>query len=260
MSGQDRSAVELTDEQFAHYQREGYVVEDALTGEEVEAARERLREYTSGERDPGDIYMQVEPRVERGEVAAESEEQRYRKLSGVVENDELFRELATTDAIVEPIKQLLGPHLKLYRSAVLMKPPKVGSEKGAHQDAPYWPIQPQEECSVWIPLDRATVENGCMQVIPGDHKRGALPHVSVQDDFVIDEDHYDRADLEPQPMDAGEGLFFHALLPHYTQPNETDRWRRAVVFSYMSARSRYTDDDEQPEYRGIAGRSFPGSV
>lgn len=250
----------LTDEEFARYQRDGYVVNEALTDEEVEAATERLREYTDGERAPGDISMQVEPRVQRGEVEVENEGTAYRKLSDVVENDDLFHEIATADAIVEPIKRLLGPHLKLYRSAVMMKPPRIGSAKGAHQDAPYWPIQPQEECSVWIPLDRATPENGCMQVIPGDHRRGALPHVPVTDDYVIDEDHYDRNDLEPVPMEAGEGLFFHALLPHYTDPNETDRWRRAIVLSYMSARSRYTEDGDRPDYLRIAGESFPGSV
>lgn len=249
----------LTDEQFATYQQDGYVVETVLSADEITAARERLQAYTAGDRDPGGISMQVEPRVERGETEADSEAGKYRKLSGVVEHDDLFYELATKDAIVGPVTQLLGPDLKLFRSAVLMKPPQIGSEKGAHQDAPYWPIQPQDECSVWIPLDRATPENGCMQVIPGGHKRGPLPHVSVQDDYVIDEDHYEREDLEPLPMEAGAGLFFHALLPHYTRPNDTDRWRRAVVFSYMSARSRPTEDDEA-EYLQIAGRSFPGCV
>jgi ectoine hydroxylase-related dioxygenase (phytanoyl-CoA dioxygenase family) len=251
---------DLSDEEFAQYQHEGYVVRSALTRADVEAATERLRAYTSGERDPGGISMQVEPRVQRGELEAEDESQAYRKLSDVVANDDLFYDIATKDAIVEPIKRVLGPHLKLFRSAVLMKPPQVGSEKGAHQDAPYWPIQPEDECSVWIPLDRATVENGCMQVIPGDHLRGGLPHVPVTDDYVIDEDCYERDDLEPLPMAAGQGLFFHALLPHYTNPNETDRWRRAIVLSYMSARSRYTGDGDLPDYPSIAGESFPGSV
>ena len=250
----------LDDDAFAQYQRAGYVVSSVFTETEVAAAIERLDAYTSGERDPNGIAMQVEPRIQRGELAAEADTQRYRKLSGVVEHDEFFADLARKNSIVNPVTQLLGPHVKLFRSAVLMKPPQVGSAKGAHQDAPYWPIQPQDECSVWIPLDRATPENGCMQVIPGEHLRGPLPHVSVTDDYVIDEEYYDRDDLQALPMNPGEGLFFHALLPHYTNPNETDRWRRALVLSYMSARSRYTGSDEPPAYPSIAGQSFPGCV
>ena len=128
----------------------------------------------------------------------------------------------------------------MFRNALLMKPPHVGSSKGMHQDAPYWPIEPQSECSCWFALDDATPENGCMGVLPGAHKRGAQPHTHVTDDYVIEKDRYSMDDLVLAPVKAGGGLFFHALLPHYTAPNSSDHWRRAIALSYMSARSRYT--------------------
>ncbi len=103
-----------------------------------------------------------------------------------------------------------------------------------------------DHVTVWIALDEATPENGCMTVVPGAHKDGLLEHEAVEydTDIVIDDSAYGE-DLVPVPMEAGDALFSHCLLPHYTAPNETDRWRRALIMAYMDSRSRFTQDDEQ---------------
>jgi phytanoyl-CoA hydroxylase len=250
----------LSDSEFEQYQDKGYVLTDVLANGEVEAAKTRLQEYVTGQRETGDLAMQLEPHVEQGEVEVEDEAKAYRKISGLVKHDELFYELATKPAILEPMKQLLGPHLKMYWSGAMMKPPQVGSEKGPHQDLPYWPIQFQGECSVWIPLDEATPDNGCMQVIPGAHKRGQLPHVSVENDFIIEDDQYEESQFQSVPMEPGEGLFFYGLLPHFTRSNQTTDWRRAIVFAYTSSRSRYTADSDLPDCVHVSGKSFPGCI
>jgi ectoine hydroxylase-related dioxygenase (phytanoyl-CoA dioxygenase family) len=69
-------------------------------------------------------------------------------------------DLGLHDNIVGIIEQLLGPDLKMFRNALLLKPPRVGSQKGMHQDSPYWPIQPMELCSCWFALDDATLCRG----------------------------------------------------------------------------------------------------
>jgi phytanoyl-CoA hydroxylase len=158
------------------------------------------------------------------------------------------------------VETLLGPDLKMFRNTLLLKPPSVGSAKGWHQDSPYWPIEPMELCSCWFPLDDATLENGCMVVLPCAHTRGALPHVPVTDDFVIEEGAFDASEGVAVPMKAGSGLFFHSLIPHYTAPNRSDKWRRAIALSYMSARSKYTGKGECPVYFPIQGDTYPGCV
>lgn len=251
----------LSSDQRAGYERDGYVmVEDLVSAEEVAALRARVREYTHGGRPADRIRLQVEPRVQRGEVTVAHPGDGIRKIDGLVEGDDLFRGLGLNARIVGIIEQLLGPDLKLFRNSLLLKPPEVGSPKGWHQDSPYWPIEPMSLCSCWFPLDDATPENGCMAVLPGWHRKGALPHVSVTDDFVIREDAVDPDAGLLVPMRAGSGLFFHSLLPHYTAPNRTDRWRRAIALSYMSAQSRYTGQGESPEYFHVKGRSYPGAV
>ena len=140
----------------------------------------------------------------------------------------------------------------MFRNALLMKPPHVGSTKGMHQDAPYWPIEPMSECSCWFALDDATPENGCMGVLPGAHKRGALPHMHVTDDYVVEDDRYSMDDLVLAPVKAGGGLFFHALLPHYTAPNSSDPLaprHRAVLHERALALHRGRSGARVPQHR-----------
>ncbi len=225
----------------------------------------RIREYTHGDRPRGSLAVQMEPRVQRGELRVSHPGDGIRKIEGLVEWDPLFRELALNSRIVDRIAQVLGPDLKLFRNALMLKPPAVGSPKGWHQDSPYWPIEPMSLSSCWIPLEDATPENGCMAVIPGGHLLGPLPHIRVTDDYVIDPDSLPGGFSGPEagllvPMRAGSGLFFHSLIPHYTAPNLSSGWRRAVVLAYMSSHSRYTGAGPCPTYFPIRGETFPGCI
>lgn len=255
------SPIRLTPTQLDAYRRDGYVaVEGLLTPDEVDALRARVREYTHGGRPLGKITIQVEPRVERGELKVDHPGDGIRKINDLVNHDDLFRALGTHDNIVGIIEQILGPDLKMFRNAMLLKPPSVGSPKGMHQDSPYWSIAPMDLCSCWFTLDDATPLNGCMAVIPGWHKKGALPHVTVTDDFVIRPDAYNEKDMVLSPLKAGGGLFFHSLIPHYTAPNRSDKWRRAIALSYMSSKSTWTGQGDSPEFLHIKGKSYPGCV
>jgi ectoine hydroxylase-related dioxygenase (phytanoyl-CoA dioxygenase family) len=261
MSVSKTQATTLSPSDLEFYQRTGYsVVEGLLQGNEVDALRNRVREYTHLGRPATHLKIQIEPRVERGELKVDHPGDGIRKIDGLVENDDLFRKLGTHPNIVSIVKQILGPDVKLFRNTVLLKPPGVGSPKGMHQDSPYWPIEPMTLCSCWFALDDATPENGCMGVIPGWHTKGALPHKHTTDDFVMEESDYSMADLVLAPLKAGGGLFFHSLLPHYTAPNLSTKWRRAISLTYMSAKSRYTRGGDGPEYFHISGNSYPGCV
>ena len=83
--------------------------------------------------------IQTEPKVERGEINTEGDQ--IRKISGIAVHDPIFHDLVITTTIIEAMKQLMTPNLKLFRADALMKPPFVGSAKGMHQDSPYWPIK-----------------------------------------------------------------------------------------------------------------------
>jgi ectoine hydroxylase-related dioxygenase (phytanoyl-CoA dioxygenase family) len=251
----------LTEAQSGAARSDGYVLlEGVLSPTECDEYAQRLDDYARGRRPlPEGMAIQREPRVARGEQAARPGED-VRKVSGVARGDELFRRLVLDRRIVGVMQQLMSPNLKLFRADVLMKPAGVGSAKGVHQDSPYWPIEPMELWSCWMPFDPATIENGCMEVIPGSQAGGALPHLRVTDDYVIPAEHYDREALVPVPMRPGSGLFFHSLLIHGTAPNTSPRPRRAITMSYMAAEYRYTGQPPKPEYLRISGVDVPGSV
>jgi phytanoyl-CoA hydroxylase len=251
----------LNEEELEAYDRHGFVIiENLLAPEEVKGLQDRVREHTHGDRSTERLAIQVEPRVHRGEMTVSHPGDGIRKIDGLVESDDLYNKLGKHPNIVGVIQQIVGPDVKMFRNAMLLKPPEVGSQKGMHQDSPYWPIEPMDLCSCWYAIDTATVENGCMGVLLGGHKGGALPHERVTDDFVVEEGHYNLDDIILAPIPAGGGLFFHSLLPHFTAPNLTDTWRRAIALSYMSAKSRYTGEGEGPEYYPISGKTFEGCV
>ena len=259
-----QATIEVTTEEQAFYEKNGYLlIKGLVSAEGIASLKERLEEYMYDRLHvPEGVRIQVEPRVERGEIPwPEWRGDAFRKIDRLVIHDDRFRALGTMPEVVERMQTLIGSkNLKLFRDSVLMKPAQVGSAKGMHQDSPYWPIEPMALSSCWMPFEPATPENGCITAIPGSHKRGPVPHERVPDDFIVNESNYDSSDVIAVPMEAGDGLFFHSLLLHGTAPNLTANSRRAITMSYMAAEFQYTGDAPKPDYLRISGEDTPGGV
>lgn len=227
-----------------------FLVEDIVGQAECFRFSSRLQEYAIGSRKPvGGIRLQREPALEGGGESREGGSD-IRKVSGLF-NDELFRTLICAEEIVGRMGELVGPGLRLFRADALMKPAAVGSEKGVHQDSPYWSIEPMSLWSCWIPFDDATIDNGCLMVVPGSHRDGPLTHVETQNDYIVPAESYDMDALVHVPMRRGAGLFFHSLLLHGSAANVSGTPRRAVTMSYLAAKHRYTGEGIQPSYPAV---------
>lgn len=106
-----------------------------------------------------------------------------------------------------------------------------GSETPWHQDALYrqntaqGPL-PHEGATVWMPLDPATSESGCLQYISGSHLTGVRPHY-FRDGHVMTDD-VDSSQAVARPTEVGEAVAHHCRTLHYAGPNRTGRPRRAV--------------------------------
>ncbi|HZQ98148.1 MAG TPA: phytanoyl-CoA dioxygenase family protein, partial [Chloroflexota bacterium] len=116
-----------------------------------------------------------------------------------------------------------------------------------HQDTAYFDWTPLGGViGVWIALDEATVENGCMQVIPGSHLDGPVPHFHVRDCQVADDRvRVDRAHVVP--LDPGGVLFFSGLIHHGTPPNLSGDRRRALQYHYAAVECRNMTIQEHAE-------------
>src|SRR5438105_1777196 len=233
----------LTPEQVAFFRRNGYlIVGRVVTDAELEQLRERVEWIASGDAEHVPAHSrQVEPRVAQGELTAEDYILSLRKLSHLAWYDEVMLAHARNPAITDRIASLLGPDLKLYQDQLFMKPPRVGSRQPYHQDQPlgFYIDPPELMVTCWTALDDVTLENGCLRVLPGTHKRGALPPEALAE--------YERQALEgtlvqevPLVMKAGECSFHHGHVLHSSHPNLSDKRRRGYATHYVSARCRYT--------------------
>jgi phytanoyl-CoA hydroxylase len=146
-----------------------------------------------------------------------------------------FRELSDSPKVLDAVETLLGPDLVFHYSKINMKPPSIGSVVEWHQDLSYYPLTNASSLAVLIYLDDADVKNGCLQVIPGRHKGEALNH--AQDGYFVGKivEPLDESQAVPLEGKAGTGIFMHAMTPHASVTNLSDRPRRTVILSYRAA-------------------------
>ena len=90
--------------------------------------------------------------------------------------DEEFRKLLYHDPLLDIAESLVGADIQLFHDQALYKPAYHGGEVYWHQDNAYWQCAPPNLVSIWIALDDADEENGCMNVIPGSYLEGLAAH------------------------------------------------------------------------------------
>jgi phytanoyl-CoA hydroxylase len=183
------------------------------------------------------VWSQEEPYFAQGgqDDRIADPELRLRKLAYFVQIEPRLAAASSHSRLLSAVEALIGPGGRLIQDMALLKPPFRGSEKPWHQDAAYFDYTPLTGVlGTWIALDEATVENGCMQIIPGSHKDGPTSHFHVRDCQVPDARvQVDR--IVSIPLRPGGVLFFSGLIHHGTPPNHTPHRRRALQFHYAAA-------------------------
>jgi len=250
----------LNEPQLEQFARDGYLAfTDVLTSEEVEVARDGLTELvhkvatdsTLTRKGPvwspegKKIVLQFEPGYEPENATDEELESKVRKLMWYQEEHPHMAYLALSHAKIQGVlSSLIGADPILYADQAMIKPAHIGSEKPWHQDNAYFTIKPLEAvCGVWVALEDATISNGCMHVLAGQHQRGALRHHHTFDCEIVS----DRIDPNlgtPVELPAGGAMFFSGLLPHQTPPNTSPDRRRALQFHYRAATSKIIEKEE----------------
>ncbi|HEX5326616.1 MAG TPA: phytanoyl-CoA dioxygenase family protein [Acetobacteraceae bacterium] len=250
-------------EAIAQYRRDGYVVlPHLLTADHVTAclaALTRIAEQSSECRDGPALAF--EPGVDPDHAATTPRVDLVRKFTDFTDADPALLDAAMSARLHRELDVIMGHGRVLMQEMALVKPPRIGAEKRWHQDAAYFRgSDPNLMFGVWIALDPATTENGCMAVIPGSHLVGPVPHVPHADINLctIRADHVHPDRRIAVPLDPGDALVFHSLIHHYTAANRSDLRRRALQFHYHQAGLEWTSlaahrdryHDEGGEYAG----------
>jgi non-heme Fe2+,alpha-ketoglutarate-dependent halogenase len=153
-------------------------------------------------------------------------------------------ELATRSAVLDAVQSLLGPDLLIWDSRWFTKRPGDPTYITWHQDGTYWSLDPPKVCTAWIALSRSFAGNGAMQVVPGTHLGGQLPHVDTFDaanalargqEIAVEVDEAEAVTLTLAP---GEMSLHHIGVVHGSKPNLSDESRIGFAVRFIAAEVR----------------------
>jgi phytanoyl-CoA hydroxylase len=246
----------VTDEHIALFHEQGFlVVNNAFSSEEVASALAGMLHLIGGG-NPDFKGIQFEhAALDRIETTpAEERQDLVRKLMWFVEYDERLKALSHKPELLAVLEKIVGGKPEMFQDMGLMKPPFIGREKPWHQDNAFFNLPVDATISgVWIALDKAIPENGCMHIIPGSHNRGPVVHFKRRDWQICDTDvAVDEA--VAVPLEPGGILFFHGLLHHGTPPSRSPLRRRALQYHYKSADLAWGLEEDRLAVFGSEGK------
>lgn len=172
-----------------------------------------------------------------------------------VPDDSIYGAIVRDEQIVRRMEQLLDGEVYHYHHKMILKEPRTGGAWAWHQDYGYWydngclyPLM----ASCMIAVDRATQENGCLQVLKGSHEMGRMNHGPVGDQTGADPERVaaavERLERVYAELEPGDGIFFHSNLLHRSDQNKSEDPRWAFICCYNAARNDPYKDSRHPRY------------
>lgn len=232
-------------DEVAHYQREGYL-----------------------------LYRQpvfVAERFERLGAIFEEDLERYGhdNLDTIHFRDARLLEFLLDDEVLDLVEPVVGPDIGLWSSHFISKPPQVGKATPWHEDSSYWNGRISTMagiCTVWLAIDEATPENGCMKVIPGTHTNGYSEYEAVDAARNIF-----GSQIKPELVDTERTVYFalqpnecslhEARLIHGADANTSDRRRAGYTMRYFPTTSHVYPERNRGHRLWLArGRDRAGNV
>ncbi|MGC8668087.1 MAG: phytanoyl-CoA dioxygenase family protein [Chthonomonadales bacterium] len=178
-------------------------------------------------------------------------------------HDPFWVRLVSDDRLLDIAQEFIGPNIALFASHYICKPPFDGQPVLWHQDGSYWPLEPMRVITLWLAIDDATPENGCMRVIPGSHTLGLqqlksrtdIPNVlsSEMDAGLVDEQKAVDVILK-----AGDVSIHHPNIIHGSNANTSPRRRCGLTIRYIPTSTRILSDDFWPSAFLLRGHAVEG--
>ena len=170
-------------------------------------------------------------------------------------SDDIYSAIARSEKVVEAMTALLGGEVYHYHHKLILKEPRVGGAWEWHQDYGYWYhngcLLP-DMGSCLIAIDRATRENGCLQVLRGSHRMGRIDHGQTGDQTGADLERVnvalERFELVHVELEPGDAVLFHANLLHRSDQNRSEHPRWALICCYNTRRNDPYKESRHPRY------------
>lgn len=163
----------------------------------------------------------------------------------LLKHDLNYLKYAKKPEILNCVKQVIGPNLAVWNQSFFAKPGINGKATPWHQDGQYWPIRPLATCTVWLAVDDANKENGCLKYMPGSHKRKTTRKHSTDNsgnytlNQEIDPSEYDEKDAYHLCLESGQMALHDVYIVHGSGTNVSPNSRRGMTIRYMPTSSTF---------------------
>jgi ectoine hydroxylase-related dioxygenase (phytanoyl-CoA dioxygenase family) len=226
----------LSHEQINKYQQDGFlVIEDFLSASELENWRQALDEAIAKRKgnklpDRASVYG-------KGDDADKSYyDNVFDQLINLWQDNERMRSIMLDEDLGRMAAELAGVEgIRIWHDQALIKRPWANPTSW-HLDTPYWSFSDRKAISIWVALDDATLENGCLFFIPASHKQTTFENPGIGKNMGAIFDYYPQfktARSVAAPMKAGTCSFHNGLTIHGAHANMTSGFRRAMTCAYM---------------------------
>jgi ectoine hydroxylase-related dioxygenase (phytanoyl-CoA dioxygenase family) len=263
---EDLTPFRLTDNQVAFFHEHGYLSGvKVLDAAQIASLRSELETFFDPDHEGRDLWYEYHTNE-----STDPDRVLFHAL-GAWRVGRAFHDLLWHPAVTVPASQLLDGGVRFWHDQLFCKPARHGGVVAWHQDYSYWTrTKPLAHLTMWIALDDATVDNGCVKYVPGSHRWPLLPMTTLAGDLegiralLNDEQNAAFDNPVPAELKAGYATFHHAKTLHGSDANSTDQPRRATVIN-MVQDGVCSDSDEPlltgvppiPKGEPLAGRFFP---
>jgi 2-aminoethylphosphonate dioxygenase len=233
--------------QIAAFQRDGYLLlRGFFDRDEVAEITRWTEELASAPEEVGRHWVYREASL------LDPEDRIIQRIENFCPFHEGFDRLVRHGRLMETVSRLFGEQAILFKEKINFKMPGGAGFK-AHQDQQAgWSTYAPLFITALVGIDASTLENGCLEVAPGWHKRGLLG----EEWKPLDDQRIAEVGLKPVPTSPGDVLLFDSYVPHASAENMTGSARRILYLTY----NRLSDGDQRERYYRDKFAAFPPDV
>jgi len=222
----------LSNEQIQSYRTNGFMVlEHQIPESRLRAIRDELRQFET----VAATMTESDERIDL-ESTHSAAQPRIRRIKLPHRHMDSCRELMRDECILEPVRDLIGPNLRLHTSKLNLKTAGYGAAVEWHQDWAFYPHTNDDILAVGVMLDDMTVDNGALLMLPGSH-RGPIYNHHFDGCFVgaIPPGDLDLRQAQAVIAPAGSISLHHVRIVHGSDVNRSGQDRRLLLFEISAA-------------------------
>ena len=166
----------------------------------------------------------------------------------LMRTDPFWVRLVSDPRLLDIAQQFIGPNIALFASHYICKPAGDGLPVLWHQDGAYWPLDPMDVVTLWLAVDDADRENGCMRVVPGTQ---ALDLKELRRNAQVESvlgsetpaEFFDESKAVDIELKAGDVSVHNPRIVHGSDANTSSRRRCGLTIRYIPTTTKVTNPD-----------------